>query len=129
MFKVHKAIICAKSEYFDRVCSSNFSEGVNARMDLDDDEPALIARMIVFMYVGTYGEGPDIASEMHGQRQFSKIVDNSKPEIEASYGEAKEMCPGVVRLHVLMYAMGDMYSIPSLCKRSTAYFVEDFRTP
>ena len=35
----------------------------------------------------------------------------------------------VVTLHILMYAMGDKYSIESLRRQSTAYFIEDFRTP
>ena len=129
VIKVHKAIICAKSEYFDRVCSSDFSEGVNARIDLDDDEPALVARMILFMYINTYRDESDIASEIDGQRQFSRIVDNAKAEIDASWAEGKDTWPAFAKLHVLMYAMGDKYSIPSLCKQSTAIFVRDFRTP
>ena len=37
MFKVHKAIICAKSEFFDKLCSSDFVEGANKRVTLDDE--------------------------------------------------------------------------------------------
>ena len=54
VFKVHKAIICAKSEFFDKLCSSDFVEGANKRVKLDDEDPAIIARMLLFIYKGSY---------------------------------------------------------------------------
>ena len=93
VFKVHEAIVCAKSEFFDKVCSSSFSEGVNARVNLDDDEPAIVARMILFMYIGTYREGYDISSDLSGQKQFSRVTDQFNSAVVARKAEVKEIWP------------------------------------
>ena len=53
-FNVHKTVLSAASTFFDRACDSQFQEGQTSTITLDDDEPALVARMIIFAYTSTY---------------------------------------------------------------------------
>ncbi|KAJ6256853.1 hypothetical protein Dda_8722 [Drechslerella dactyloides] len=57
---VHRAIICPQSEFFTRICDSNFKEGVNSELDLSADDPDHIEQMLHFLYSGQYN---DLASD------------------------------------------------------------------
>ena len=68
-FKVHKTVLSAASTFFDRVCDSQFQEGQTSTITLDDDEPALMARMIIFAYTSTY---------------YTDSLNSARPEVSSS---------------------------------------------
>jgi hypothetical protein len=56
-FKVHRIIISSRSEYFETACSSvGFRESSENSISLPEDEPILIARMLLHMYASDYLE-------------------------------------------------------------------------
>lgn len=44
-YKVHRVIISSHSKYFARCCSGDFQEAMTHRVELQEDDPAAIARM------------------------------------------------------------------------------------
>ncbi|KAJ5991369.1 hypothetical protein N7522_011576 [Penicillium canescens] len=59
-FKVHRAIVCSQSSFFDAAVKGGFKEASLSQVDLPDDELATIHRVISFLYVQDYGETDDL---------------------------------------------------------------------
>ena len=71
-FKVHRGIICAQSDFFQAVCASKFKvlqpftatcasthtcqESIEAKVDLPEDEPEIVARVLEYLYTANYDE-------------------------------------------------------------------------
>lgn len=51
---VHKLVLCAQSDFFDKACSERFKEGIEARIDLEEDPPDAVAAMLSFLYLFDY---------------------------------------------------------------------------
>jgi len=71
VWKVHKAIICARSEYFERVCDSNFKEAAEGSITLEGEHPDLVNQMIHWLY--TYKYIYDSHSEISPQRLINHV--------------------------------------------------------
>ncbi|ERF72408.1 hypothetical protein EPUS_06037 [Endocarpon pusillum Z07020] len=55
-FKVHQAFLVANSTFFRSVCTLPFQEAEQNHVDLVDEEPEIIARMLSYMYTGDYDD-------------------------------------------------------------------------
>jgi len=53
-FRVHKAVVCVQSKVFARAMDGNFREGRTGEIDLEDDEPEVVAQMIKWLYTEDY---------------------------------------------------------------------------
>ena len=53
-FRVHKAVVCVQSKVFARAMDGNFREGRTGEIDLEDDEPEVVAQMIRWLYKEDY---------------------------------------------------------------------------
>ncbi|KAF4443092.1 hypothetical protein FACUT_1646 [Fusarium acutatum] len=53
-YRVHKAIICPRSHFFEAACSGEFKEGQKGEIDLPDDDPVAERMMIQYLYHDTY---------------------------------------------------------------------------
>lgn len=85
-------------------------------MDLPDDDPGLITRMLSFMYTGDYCT-QSITCLPSGAKlqQFSNVVDR--------FSCARKRLEDRAILHCLMFALADKYGIRSLRKESFSRFV------
>lgn len=119
---MHKVLLCAVSGFFDRLCDSQFQESKTAQVSLPEDEPALIARMIIFAYTLAYHTG-SIQSPKPEHEQFKNILDpyGDKPTDNQSYDWTTRS-----KLHIRMYALADKYEIASLKQQSRQRFVFAF---
>ena len=82
-YKVHRAIVCPTSRYFSKVCANGFAfmvslygtgiaqcwfdteqEGIEAAVHLNEDDPAIISRVLLYQYTKAYdaGEVPQIGA-------------------------------------------------------------------
>ncbi|PNP79249.1 hypothetical protein FNYG_07325 [Fusarium nygamai] len=53
-YRVHKAIVCPRSNFFKAACDGKFKEAQTGRIDLPDDDPAAVRMMIKYLYHDTY---------------------------------------------------------------------------
>ncbi|KAL6714131.1 hypothetical protein ACLMJK_008625 [Lecanora helva] len=53
-FKVHKAIICSRSDFFSACCWGNFKEAKSKCIDLSDDDPKLLSKLLDYLYALEY---------------------------------------------------------------------------
>ncbi|KAF2094460.1 hypothetical protein NA57DRAFT_80268 [Rhizodiscina lignyota] len=87
-YKAHKVILCSASEYFRNLCEGPFREAQTNEVNLSDDDPLLVDRMMDFLYRGRYGLP-------RGERA---------DEVNVSH----------VGFHAAMVALGDKYDIRTL---------------
>ncbi|KAG4292324.1 hypothetical protein FPRO06_13577 [Fusarium proliferatum] len=48
--KVHKAVICPRSDFFKAACGSGFKEAQTGEIELPDDDPFAVSMMIEYLY-------------------------------------------------------------------------------
>ncbi|KAL1999358.1 hypothetical protein VTN02DRAFT_4640 [Thermoascus thermophilus] len=120
-FRVHQAIVCPQSKIFERACTGKFVEASTKTMTLVQEDPAIIALMIDYLYTHSYKDTDDEEDDW----DFS---DTLKPQDD----EKKEE-PARVPTCVRLYAVADKYMIPSLKSaardRFAAWAVEHWSTP
>ena len=121
VFRVHKAILAAASGYYDRLCDSGFIEGSAARSTLDED-PAIVARMLIFAYTQTYHTEALQADKMENA-QFKAIKD---PYGDQSFNEKSFDWETRARLHAMLYALSDKYELISLKHQARQRFLIAF---
>ena len=51
-YSVHKALLCARSEYFESAFRIGFKEGAELEMKIPEDEPATVAAFVAWVYSG-----------------------------------------------------------------------------
>ncbi|KAF4961274.1 hypothetical protein FSARC_10221 [Fusarium sarcochroum] len=49
-YEVHRAIVCPRSSFFEAAFNGNFSEAINGKIDLPDDDPAAVEMMVHYLY-------------------------------------------------------------------------------
>jgi hypothetical protein len=55
IFNVHKAVVCAQSEFFSKACEkSRFKEGQTSQIDLQVDDSKTIANILEYLYLLDY---------------------------------------------------------------------------
>ena len=53
-YHLHRAIVCPKSDFLAAMCKGNFAEGQSGIINLPDDDPAIFAHVVNFMYTEDY---------------------------------------------------------------------------
>ncbi|PCD23850.1 hypothetical protein BFJ63_vAg11781 [Fusarium oxysporum f. sp. narcissi] len=53
-YRVHKAIICPRSDFLKAACDGEFKEAQTGTIDLPDDDPVAVRMMIEYLYHDTY---------------------------------------------------------------------------
>lgn len=54
IFQVHKAVVCSQSPYFEALCSSEFKEAIERRVELKEDHPEAVRCLVEYLYKGRY---------------------------------------------------------------------------
>ncbi|KAI4099365.1 MAG: hypothetical protein LQ339_006040 [Xanthoria mediterranea] len=119
-WKVHRVVICSHSDYFRRL--EGFEEGKTSRLDLQEENPAVVAKLVNYLYTCDYD---DCVFDFPGHDSEDS---NAKESEEASNEDSRERSksqafkPGELALHARMYVVGDMYCVDQLKLLAKAKF-------
>ncbi|KAL1979195.1 hypothetical protein VTN96DRAFT_6523 [Rasamsonia emersonii] len=92
-FKVHRLVVCGRSEYFSRLFNGNWAETAENVVQLKDDDPRAVEAMVHFMY------GYEYDSSGSDRGRISPILFNVK-----------------------VYQLADKYGVPQLKQRAKEKF-------
>ncbi|TVY72053.1 Kelch-like protein 30 [Fusarium oxysporum f. sp. cubense] len=56
-FKIHRAVVCTQSPFFDKAMSGDYMESTSRSIELPEDDPDVVERFLKFLYTGTYSDG------------------------------------------------------------------------
>lgn len=131
-FKVHRAIVCNRSEYFKKAAVGEFREAQQQVLTFTEDEPALVARFITFLYSGSYEVDRISDTTKKGRAQFRNVLEFSdyakkdrtimkdQTTRQNQNEDARPMTE--VFLHAKMYAVGAKYNVRDLMRFSRKQF-------
>ncbi|ERF68890.1 hypothetical protein EPUS_04542 [Endocarpon pusillum Z07020] len=106
-WKTHRAIIVQISGYFARMCHGEYKEAVNQSVTLKEDDPQMVARLIVFLYSWTYPmTGKDAKKSADSVRRL--LASNDQAYQDQSEDE------NLLTFHASLYGVADKFECESL---------------
>lgn len=120
-FKVHRVILSTDSQFFYRLCDEEaFVEGRTGRATFPDDAPALICRLLQFIYLDGYSAiSPSHDAEGQLITQFQGVVDEHDNDLQQWYTRAK--------IHMEMYKLGEKYNVSGLSEYAFVMFLKSLQ--
>ncbi|PYH50899.1 BTB/POZ domain-containing protein [Aspergillus niger CBS 101883] len=139
VFPAHRNILCPQSKYFEVVCSSRFKES-NGEIIIENCNPVLIKKTLVFLYTGDYTyDGAPITQAHLNSKNSSESSPETWAENNFELDADTEQYPNPSRktnstdsqncqafFHAQMYAQGDYFQINELKKKAKDYFMKSF---
>ncbi|KAL9135501.1 MAG: hypothetical protein Q9175_003303 [Cornicularia normoerica] len=105
-WRVHSSYLWPRSSWFKAACKGGFKEGETQQIELPEEEPSMVYRMLQHLYMQTY-----IVNL--GQDEFWSLND--------SWAKTR------LHVHAQMYSLGDKYDLPGLKKEAARRFNEDVK--
>ncbi|KAB8292166.1 hypothetical protein EYC80_007909 [Monilinia laxa] len=102
-FHVHRVVVCTQSKPIKAAANGNFRESITGILDLEDDDPNTVARMINFLYTQDYDD----------------TTTSEESQIEPH---------GPLLVNTMLYILADKYDIPPLKTLATKKFERALRT-
>lgn len=122
VFQVHRAIICARSQYFQAVTKHGFKEGVDRKLVLEEEEPALIARYLIFLYSDSYHSNLRASPDGILAQELSMFLDVEDP-YSCEPHDTMKLCLLHAEMHGLSMRMLDEYLTKYTVRNfSSSYF-------
>ncbi|KPI40461.1 uncharacterized protein AB675_7480 [Cyphellophora attinorum] len=129
VFKVHKYVLVTKGGTFfeTAICAGWNTESQESKIDLPEDDPAIVARVLHYIYTGdceSYDNavGHQLLFHPLGQQADGETTTSSEPSREASEGpDFKEAL-----LHVYMFAAGVKFGNAGLKELARKAFSDAF---
>lgn len=120
-FLVHKLVL-KQCNFFAAAFKHGWLEAKDSVVELQEDEPYLVARLIIWLYQSEY-PCDDVNGSKVAQEHLMRISDPLCVSGDASHTpDWSSLC----RLHLQMATMGDKYGLPDLVKEGFRCFVKDF---
>lgn len=132
-FRVHRSVVCTASWVLDKACDGSFrvrlfallrydvltavQEANEGRINLSEDDPAILARVILYLYTNDY-EAETLPA------YFTRMTQN--PECQtasatsSARGENPDVSSNALNIHVLVYKVADMLGIEQLRVESSS---------
>lgn len=108
-FKVHRFIICKQSSFFETALTGPFKESSEQTVDLLDDDPETIERVVSYLYMNDYQEDGHIVP-------LDGISEPEQAEDETATGEPAKIdtTRAIGSNHVQVYIAADKFGIANL---------------
>lgn len=131
-FLVHRAILCPSSPFFDAVCNGAFKEASSRIIELEEDDPDTLERMISFVYTNDYQEKdhgnldldklgisydqPDTNRDKRDLAVTEEQHASPEPAENSPTGDIsdRQRCDPALVSNMRVYAIADKYDIPCL---------------
>ncbi|KAF5556556.1 kelch repeat BTB domain-containing protein [Fusarium mexicanum] len=150
-YQVHRNILCARSKFFDVSCDRDFKES-NGVIELPDDDPAAVQKMIGYIYNIEYAptttqmldNDDDIeaelsdtdydAAERYRLKLFGaefverKRIKQLKERKWASWKVEEPTLSSQLSLHAKVYGLGEKYRIEGLKKEAQRKFESEIQS-
>ncbi|KAI1619052.1 hypothetical protein EDD37DRAFT_647835 [Exophiala viscosa] len=120
-FKVHRAIVCAASPMLDKACGGLYVEASEGRIDLSEDDPEILARVLLYLYTNDY-EAKTVPSYLEGVTRKSES--QSVPAISSVQPKENEALTRLLRIHALVYRSADMLGVEGLKGIASSRFLD-----
>ncbi|MCJ1450412.1 hypothetical protein MMC28_000743 [Mycoblastus sanguinarius] len=137
-FKIHRAIVCPRSNFFDKLCSGGFKvrwsksdaravgyllmrlsqEAETNEIGLEEDDPPTVRRMLTYLYTLDYDDDGEPAS----LKQY--ILNGSDSLKTTTVPEGGAQRHAKLMNNVAVYAIAEKYDIPELKELAKTKFTE-----
>ncbi|KAI4111027.1 MAG: hypothetical protein LQ345_006887 [Seirophora villosa] len=64
-FHVHRVFLCSASKFFAAACDGGFKEAEDSQIDLSDDDPKALGRLLRYVYTTDYNDSDDYDIDVH----------------------------------------------------------------
>ncbi|KIW91756.1 uncharacterized protein Z519_07724 [Cladophialophora bantiana CBS 173.52] len=135
-FKVHRAVVCPASPFLDSACNSGFQEATSRRIEFREDDPGIVARVVLFLYTSDYDANqiPTFNKHSHGgvfpaqrDRSASSCAESavSSENLAAAEKRKQEEVVEALKINALVYKCADMLGIENLKVLAADRFLAD----
>ncbi|KAF8852305.1 hypothetical protein BDZ45DRAFT_749703 [Acephala macrosclerotiorum] len=127
VFKVHRNVVCLQSKPLAAHVDGEFAEAITGEINLPDDHPQTLERLIKFLYTGTFDAMPSAYETANEISYAAAKVPSSDLADEASRKAAKGR-PGMLITCTRAFIMAEKYDIPALKNLAKTKFKEAVST-
>lgn len=142
-FNVHRVIVCMQSKFFAAACDGKFMEAQTGTINLIEDDPRTVERMLSYIYTGDYDDYDDDARNipfvsqehrnmvdkartLHGETLDGNLSDNRQNSGDVAHfsqvvnlhlqpsPQEKEMIQKKLINNISVYSIADKYDLPIL---------------
>ncbi|KAL8650255.1 MAG: hypothetical protein Q9210_003926 [Variospora velana] len=122
-FHVHRLFLCSASRFFAAACDGVFKEAQDSQIDLSDDDPQTLERLLQYLYTTDYDD-KDVNVEdtpvANASSTSSAQIDNATPQVTPDAPEPEKEDESAhhkasaTMNNAAVYALAEKYNIASL---------------
>ncbi|KIW55927.1 hypothetical protein PV05_04636 [Exophiala xenobiotica] len=128
VFKVHRLVICTQSPMLAAACSGSFEEALSGRITFPEEDPEILARVILFMYSKYYHE-LKLPRFYHGLIKDDGEGEEDRFPSGRGFQEIDEL--GLrrgLKVNALVYKCAEMLGLDELKDEASARFMRDAKS-